>query len=167
MPLHDYLADEERPVVNVRDLFLKEIVDGGMEFINETYKALFDDYLVQINEGKEITEAYYLNHQEAEYRNFAINTLHFHYNLSKLFYPDKTINLDEVNSKLEAEKLALDKLVIESLLTYKQDRIKTELEKLQNSDKSTLTEEEVMAIVERIMQLTTFKTQIAIELKRF
>jgi DNA primase len=166
LPLNDYPQDEGRPVLNVRDLFLKEIVDGQMDFINETYKEIFDDYIAQYELGTIITETYYFNHIKQEFQRFALDTLHFQYKLSRLFYIDKTQNIDDIDSKQEAEKMALDKLVIESLLSYKQDRIKTELEKLQNSDKSNLTKEDVDELILRIYQLTTFKTQIAIELKR-
>jgi len=167
LALNDYPQEEgARAILNVRDLFLKEILDGGMEFVNETYKAIFDDYIDQFDNGNILTDQYYFTHQDQEFQRFALDTLHFHYKLSRLYYLDKTQNLDEIDSKQEAEKLALDKLVIESLLSYKLQRVKMEYAKLNESIKSATTKEEVDQILITMTQYKKMETQFALELKR-
>jgi DNA primase len=167
LPLHEYPQEEgARAILNVRDLFLKEIVDGGMEFINETYKAIFDDYVAQFEGGNIITEQYYFTHQNQEFQRFALDTLHFHYKLSRLYYIDKTQNLDEIDSKQEAEKLALDKLVIDSLLSYKLQRVKMETAKLNDSLKNVTELDQINEIVQSISQFKAIEKHLALELNR-
>ena len=165
--LLDYPQEEgARAILCVRDLFLKEIVDGGMEFINETYKAIFDDYIAQVDSGITVTESYYFNHQNQDFQRFALDTLHFHYKLSKIYYLDKTQNLDDVDSKQEAEKMALDKLVIDSLLNYKLQRIKIESGKLTDSLKDIKEPEQILEVVQTISQYKEVEKHIALALKR-
>lgn len=166
LPLTDYPVDEGRVVATVRDLFLKEIVDGQMEFVNETYKAIFDDYFEQIEQGNGITEVYYLNHANPEFQRFAIDTLHTHYRLSKLYMVDKTLADTDMDFKQEAEKLALDKLAIDSMLNYKLQRIKIEAAKMSESLKTVQTIEEINEIVLTLSQFKEIEKHIALELKR-
>jgi len=166
LPLNDYPQDEGRPVLNVRDLFLKEIVDGQMDFINETYKEIFDDYIAQFELGTIVTETYYFNHIKQEFQRFALDTLHFQYKLSRLFYIDKTQNIDDIDSKQEAEKMALDKLVIESILSYKLHRIRMETAKLNESLKDIKEIIEIDEIVKSISQFKEIEKYYALALKR-
>jgi len=166
LPLNDYPQDEGRAVKNVRDLFLKEIVDGQMEFINETYKAIFDDYLAQIEQGVTITENHYINHLNTDFQRFAIDALHSNYELSRIFYVDKTINLDEIDSKQEAEKQALNKLVIDTILNYKLKRIEIEYGKLNDNLKDVKDQTEVTEIVQILSNYKEIEKYIANVLKR-
>lgn len=152
--------------VLVKQYILQEIFDGEMWFINETNRLIFNDYVDKMQEGLVVEEAYYLNHAEKSFRDFAFAELHSNHRLSKLFMTDKSLAEKGVDFKQEAEKQFLDKLVFETVLNYKLKRIRMEADKLLDEIRQATDFETLKPLFERQMHFKAFERQIAEEINR-
>jgi len=79
---------------------------------------------------------------------------------------DKSEQAETIDQKKEAEKLFLEKLVIETMLTYKLKRIKIEWAKTQEMLKNANSSEEETELLKKQMFYKTIEKTIAQELKR-
>ncbi len=165
MDLKNVYSSEHQDTVKVVDYYIHEIIEGDMLFLDDTYKMLFDDFFTQREQGIIVNETYYLNHVDQRFQQFAINNLHTHYKLSKIFLVDKSEEAEAIDQKKEAEKLFLEKLVIETMLSYKLQRIKMEWAKNQELLKHAKGEEEI-ELLKRQMYYKSIEKEIAQELKR-
>mgnify|MGYP001806489585 CR=1 FL=1 len=152
--------------VLVKEYIITEIFDGEMFFVNESNSQIFNDYVSQTQNGILLDENYYINHQEQVFRDFAFTILHSHHKLSKLFMIDKSLAEKGFDFMQEAEKQFLEKLVFETLLSYKLKRIKIESSKILEEIKNTREFENLKPLLERQMYFKEFEKQIAEELKR-
>ena len=157
---HPYTDTMEGPMTVV-DLFHKEIIEGQMFFVNETYKRIFDDFFEQYNKGNLPTEQYYFNHIDRLFQQFAIDNLHEKYKLSKIFLLDKTVDTENIDFSKEEELRILDRLVIESITNYKLDRIKLISAELNESIKTATTAEELSSIIEKLNIYNSIKKELS------
>jgi len=154
-----------RPV-RVKEYIISEIYEGEMFFLNETNKVIFNDFIEKLESGIQVDEAYYLNHPEQAFRDFAFKHLHPQYRLSKIFMIDKTLADKGVDFMMEAERQFLDKLVFETILSYKMKRMKMESIKVLEEMKTTSDPEALRVILQKQMYIKEFEKQIAAEIKR-
>ncbi|MFW5851900.1 MAG: DNA primase, partial [Bacteroidota bacterium] len=118
---HVTLPTAESEII-VKDYVYHEIVDGGMEFLHDIHKELFEEYYTNIDEKQTEISKYLTHHSNQILLHLVVDMISSDKKLSD-FWAKK-------ESFVETERDKLPNLVIETVFTYKKRRIELERNKL-------------------------------------
>ncbi|MFO7868314.1 MAG: DNA primase [Bacteroidales bacterium] len=112
----------EDDTILVKDYVYREVIDGGMEFLHDSHKELFDEYYNNVGD-KQTDISKYLSQQS--------NQILLHL-VVDIISADKKLSefWEKKESFIETERDKLPNLVIETVFTYKKRRIELERNKL-------------------------------------
>jgi DNA primase len=106
----------------VKDYVYQEIVDGGMEFLHDIHKELFEEYYSNIDEKQTEISKYLTHHSNQTLLHLVVDMISSDKKLSDFWVKKE--------SYVETERDKLPNLVIETVFTYKKRRIELERNKL-------------------------------------
>ncbi len=78
-----HLGGEENTRISVAEYIIREIQNDELEFNNLIYKQVFEDVKELIENGKELTERYFVYHDNAGVRELAVDIFTSRYELEQ------------------------------------------------------------------------------------
>ncbi|MEZ5070025.1 MAG: DNA primase [Bacteroidales bacterium] len=117
-----HLSSEEHREISVANYIIREIQNDELEFTNLVYKRIFEDAGNLVERGEELTERYFIYHEESEVRDLSVDIFTSRYELSKVWKRKETY------VELPGENLGME--VPKSLLSYKMRVVEQALNQL-------------------------------------
>ncbi len=106
-----HLSSEENAGISVAQYIIREIQNDELEFTNLIYKQVFEDVKALMDRGENVTERFFIYHDNAGVRELAVDIYTSRYELSKVW------KRKEAYVELPGENLGYE--VPKSLLSYK------------------------------------------------
>ena len=155
--------DELTPAtkVTVGQHIISEILNDDLEFNNLIYKKVFDEYGRLLETDQEFDSRYFINHQDFEISQLAVNLLAPQYTLSKIWKKNKAQPVDEIDF--------LHSAVPKSIMVYKSKVMQMVIVNLQTELKAIDPKENpngINQVLQRLKTIYELKTQLSKELDR-
>lgn len=152
--------NEDDLELNVAAYIIDQLELDNLEFENEAYKSIYNEFVVALNEEEFKVHSHFINHTDQNVARFSVDCLIDKYELSSNWLEKKQIYI-----KSEEEDL-LSQSVQKSVLSYKLSILERDIKILQNNLKEAKEEEEMMNILSRISKKESQKKYLSGELGR-
>ncbi|MCK5136878.1 MAG: DNA primase [Bacteroidales bacterium] len=120
-----HLRSEENTQISVAQYIIREIQNDELEFTNLIYKQIFEDVKNLIERGEEMTERFFIYHDQSGVRELAVDVFTSRYELSKVW------KRKEAYVEMPGENLGFE--VPKSLLSYKMMVVEKALSQLRKN----------------------------------
>jgi len=151
--------DGESRDILVAEYIFAELLNDELEFKNECYRKLFEEYHRLTDEDNESRIKHFINHPDREISDKAIQIL------SDL----PTLTVQRFTDSLEPEDLRLPLIIPKAILVYKSRRTKIAcdetVERLKQAQDSG-DAEQLKTLLERLTTLQEINKRLALDLKR-
>jgi DNA primase len=151
-----HLSSEEQSNITVAQYIIREIQNDELEFTNLIYKQVFEDVKDLIERDEQVTERFFIYHDNPGVRELAVDVFTSRYELSKVW------KRKEAYVELPGENLGFE--VPKSLLSYKMTVVEKALsglrKELEGSEKHMNTEE-LNGLIVRIQSLEQVKKALS------
>lgn len=151
--------EQVKKEIKVAEYVRNSLVDDNIEFINETYKIIFEEYFVEHDKQNNQILEYFSNHAVEVVRNTAINLLTSPYSLSVNWAEKHCIAVSD-------EEQLLNKAVKMSVLSLKLRKLEKIINTSLEALKITTDELEQVQHLQTIVSLSDIKKLISKELGR-
>jgi DNA primase len=154
-----HIRGEEHTEISVAHYIIREIQNDELEFTNLIYKQIFEDVKDLIEHGSEVSERFFIYHDQAGVRELAVDIFTSRYELSKVW------KRKEAYVELPGENLGFE--VPKSLLSYKMMVIETALSQLRKDLEVNEKKKDIEAlnqVILRIQSLERIRRELSIGL---
>ncbi len=158
-PLYGIEEGKDRGIT-VSQFILTELQNDDLELKNLVYKNMFNEYFLVKEMGQESIQKHFLNHENHEFVQVALELLH----------QEHTLNIKQLTKTLIPEENVLSQSVPKAILVYKAKitslaykKLCEELEKDQNEGASADEQNEVLRKLQILMHI---RNSLSKELKR-
>jgi DNA primase len=144
-----HISGEEHTEISVAHYIIREIQNDELEFTNLIYKQIFEDVKDLIEHGNEVSERFFIYHDQAGVRELAVDIFTSRYELSKVW------KRKEAYVELPGENLGFE--VPKSLLSYKMMVIETALHQLRKDLEANEKKKDIEALNQVIMRIQSLE----------
>jgi DNA primase len=144
----------------VQEFFVREITRDELEFSNDIYRKIFQEYQHFINNGNLPDSKYFIYHPDQEISKAAADLITEKYELSKRYR--------KLEIFVETDEMRLKSLVPEIILIYKSKRIVLMIKDIQAQllNAQTASDVETLnALQQKILMLNNFKRELSKNLR--
>lgn len=142
-------AEPTKISLKIADFIIQSLREDNYVFVNEVYKKMFDECSAFIDKGEPITENHFIRHEDSAINSMAMKLFADAYSLSDW----KT----RKNVDVQTEKDDLSKMAMQVVYSLKARMIDMMDRDIQESMKHPLSDEELLALIERKQRLITAK----------
>ncbi|UCG26674.1 MAG: DNA primase [Bacteroidales bacterium] len=145
--------------ITVAEFIVNEITNDELKLDNPVFKQIFEEYQHHLNEQKPLDQKYFINHPDQSIRDKSAELLSISYDLSKIWRKHENY--------IPTEEMNLQEILPETLIAFKNERIKIAILDIQNRIKQaqeTNNLEQVEELQERFIILTNLKKQLSKDL---
>ena len=144
-----HISGEEHTEISVAHYIIREIQNDELEFTNLIYKQIFEDVKDLIEHGNEVSERFFIYHDQAGVRELAVDIFTSRYELSKVW------KRKEAYVELPGENLGFE--VPKSLLSYKMMVIETALSQLRKDLEVNEKKKDIEALTQVILRIQSLE----------
>lgn len=147
--------EEQEITITVAQYIIDEILNDELEFQNLVYKKIFDEYGKLIAENKTTDNRYFINHQDTQISQLAVDILSSRYKLSRIWGDQN-------------EEDFLQRAVPKAIQVYKSKILKTAIKRLMDDLANLKSEQkdDINDILSKLNQLNDLMNRMSKDLDR-
>lgn len=151
--------EQDEEAINVAEFIVDAVLEDDLQFENELYELIFDEYSTALDAAKALNEDYFVAHENAAVRKVALSLVVSHHNLSENWEKKHLIIVED-------EEMQLKRAVEGTVYAFKLRKIQKMIEKIQNDLKTTVDNDDLTILMNTQLSLMEAKKQISKKLGR-
>ncbi len=152
--------DDKEKSLTIMEFIINEFQSNDLKLIYPVYNKIFEEYQNHLNNGIRLDDKYFINHSDEEISKLTANLISSSYDLSKIWIKHKR--------EVPTEEMKLKKIVIETLILYKNKKVCMAIEEaeeqLKKAQEENLTDE-VKELQQKIIVLNDYKMLLSKDLE--